>query len=120
MASSALSTVGSAIRSRCGHSALMCPNRLSIQAWSVGVPGRPKCWAIAHSAMNSRVEPEVICGPLSETASSTGGDVNVGIEGKGRGDVLTGFDHLQQSLGLQGVGEHDLDLGRVLLVRHDR
>lgn len=32
----------------------------SIQAWSVGVPGRPKCWAIAHSAGNSRVDPEVI------------------------------------------------------------
>jgi hypothetical protein len=29
------------------------------------VPGRPKCWWIAHSAMNSRVEPEVIWGPLS-------------------------------------------------------
>jgi hypothetical protein len=40
---------------------LMWENRLSIQAWSVGVPGRPKCWAIAHIAMNSRVEPAVIC-----------------------------------------------------------
>jgi hypothetical protein len=37
-----------------------------------GVPGRPKCWWIAHKAMNSRVEPEVICGPLSLRASSTG------------------------------------------------
>jgi hypothetical protein len=27
----------------------------------VGVPGRPKCWWMAHKAMNSRVEPEVIC-----------------------------------------------------------
>jgi hypothetical protein len=34
--------------------------------------GRPKCWAIAHIAMNSRVEPEVICGPLSLTASRIG------------------------------------------------
>lgn len=35
------------------------------------VPGRPKCCAIAHIAINSRVDPEVICGPLSLTASST-------------------------------------------------
>jgi hypothetical protein len=40
----------------------------------VGVPGRPKCWWIAHKAMNSRVDPEVICGPLSLRASSTGRD----------------------------------------------
>ena len=39
-----------------------------------GVPGRPKCWWMAHKAMNSRVEPEVICGPLSLRASSTGRD----------------------------------------------
>jgi hypothetical protein len=31
----------------------------------VVVPGRPKCWWMAHKAMNSLVEPEVICGPLS-------------------------------------------------------
>jgi hypothetical protein len=49
-------------------------NSDSIQAWSVGVPGRPKCWWIAHEAMNSLVDPEVICGPLSLRASSTGRD----------------------------------------------
>jgi hypothetical protein len=49
----------------------MCAKMLSIQAWSVGVPGRPKCCAIAHMAMR-RVEQLVISGPLSETASSTG------------------------------------------------
>src|SRR5947199_2793767 len=38
----------------------------------VGVPGLPKCWAMAHMAMNSRVEPDVICGRLSETASRMG------------------------------------------------
>jgi hypothetical protein len=27
-----------------------------------GVPGRPKCWWMAHRAMNSLVEPEVIWG----------------------------------------------------------
>jgi hypothetical protein len=48
-----------------GHSALTWPNSDSIQAWSVGVPGRPECWWMAPKAMNSRVEPEVICGPLS-------------------------------------------------------
>jgi hypothetical protein len=41
----------------------MWPNSDSIQAWPVGVPGRPKCWWIAHSAMNSRVDPLVTCGP---------------------------------------------------------
>ena len=60
--------------SRCGHSALRWLKRLSIQAWSVGVPGRPKCCAIAHMAMNSRVAPLVICGPLSLTASRIGGN----------------------------------------------
>ncbi len=38
----------------------------------LGVPGRPKCWWIAHRAMNSGWELEVICGPLSLKASSTG------------------------------------------------
>jgi hypothetical protein len=32
-----------------------------------GVPGRPKYWAIAHNTMNSRVDPEVIFGSLSDT-----------------------------------------------------
>ncbi len=49
-------------------------NGLSIQAWSVGVSGRPKCCAIAHIAMSSRVDPEVICGPLSLTATGSDGE----------------------------------------------
>jgi hypothetical protein len=49
---------------------LTWPNSVSIHAWSVGVPGRPKWGAMAHRAMNSWVEPDVICGPLSDTASS--------------------------------------------------
>ena len=60
--------------SRWGHSALTWPNSDSIHAWSVGVPGRPKCWAMAMRAMNSRVEADVIWGPLSETASRIGRD----------------------------------------------
>jgi len=55
-------------------SALTWPNSDSIHAWSVGVPGRPKCWWIAHKAMNSRVDPDVICGPLSLMASRIGRD----------------------------------------------
>ncbi|MGH8899631.1 MAG: hypothetical protein ACRDZ4_22030 [Egibacteraceae bacterium] len=35
--------------------------QVSVQAWSVGVPGRPKRCAIARMAMSSRVDPEVIC-----------------------------------------------------------
>ena len=41
--------------SRWGQSLLMWPKKLSMGAWSVGVPGRPKCWAIEHSAMNALV-----------------------------------------------------------------
>ena len=58
--------------SRCGFSVLTCPNRDSIQAWSVGVCGRPKRWAMWTPAKNSRVEWERIWGPLSETANSNG------------------------------------------------
>ncbi|MGH3966292.1 MAG: hypothetical protein ACRDZO_27280 [Egibacteraceae bacterium] len=47
-----------------GHSPLMCPNSVSIHAWSVEVCGRPKCCAIAHMTMNSRVDPEVSCAPV--------------------------------------------------------
>src|SRR5438093_1816791 len=60
------------MRSSWGHSPLTCPKKLSIGAWSVGVCGRPKCWTIEHHAKNSRVDPEVIWGPLSDTASSSG------------------------------------------------
>ena len=59
-------------------------NRLSIHAWSVGVPGRPKCCAIAHIAMNSRVDPEVICGPLSLTARRMGRRTASSTEGSAR------------------------------------
>ena len=55
--SSARSVAGSSMVSKYGCSSLMCPFRLSIHAWSVGLPGRPKCWAIAHNARNSRVDP---------------------------------------------------------------
>ncbi|WP_459980685.1 hypothetical protein [Nocardioides sp. AN3] len=47
------------------------PKNDSTQAWSFAVEGRPKCWAIRAPAMNTAVAVEVICGPLSETASST-------------------------------------------------
>ncbi len=57
-----------------GHSALTWPNSDPGPGLVGGVPGRPKCWWIAHRAMNSRVEPEVICGPLSLIASRTGRD----------------------------------------------
>ena len=32
--------------------------------------GPPKCCAIAHIAMNSRVDPDVICGPLSDARAT--------------------------------------------------
>ena len=63
---------GSRIASSWGFSALTCPKRLSIQAWSVGVRGRPRRWATASAAKNSRVAFDVIWGPLSEQASRIG------------------------------------------------
>src|SRR6266508_4849478 len=110
LASSARRVAGSRILARCGHSALTWPNSDSIHAWSVGVPGRPKCWWMAHSAMNSLVEPEGICRPLSLKASSTGrGGV---VHGRVDQAVVAGADPRQQPFALQRVGEHDLDLGR--------
>ena len=58
--------------SRCGCSPLRWPKNDSIQAWSLGVAGRPKWVAIRAPARNAFVEREVICGPLSDNASSTG------------------------------------------------
>ena len=88
-------------------------NRLSIQAWSWGVPGRPKCCAIAHIARNSRVEPDVICGPLSLTASSTG---RVGSSTVGSASWrLVRVDALEQALELERVRERELDLQAGLL-----
>src|ERR671914_1179859 len=100
---------------RWGHSALTWPNSDSIQAWSVGVPGRPKCWWMAHKAMNSLVEPEVICGPLSLQGQQhrPGGVVHAGIDQA----VLAGADALQQPLAPQRPGEHPPDLGGGLLRR---
>ena len=57
---------------RWGHSPLMWPKKLSIQAWSVGVRGRPWCWAMATAAMKARVSVEIMGPPLSDTASRIG------------------------------------------------
>lgn len=37
-----------------------------------GVWGQPRCWKTAMSARNSRVSPEVICGPRSDQATRMG------------------------------------------------
>ncbi len=66
------SAAGSSIAASWGDSVFRCERKLSIGAWSVGTPGRPNWVAIACSAMNSRVEPEVIWAPSSETASRIG------------------------------------------------
>ena len=113
VASSARSSFASLMWSRCGHSAFRWLNRLSIQAWSVGVPGRPKCCAIAHIAMNSRVEPLVICGPLSLTASRIGATRR--IDGGAAQPALAGFEEPEQPFELERVGERDLNLRAGLL-----
>lgn len=56
----------------------MWPKKLSMGAWSVGTPGRPKCWEIEHSAMNALVTSAVIGDPLSETASKMGSSASTG------------------------------------------
>src|SRR5512132_3014112 len=108
---------GSRIWLRWGHSALTWPNRDSIQAWSVGVPGRPKCWWMAHKAMNSLVEPEVIWGPLSLSASSTG-RAGSSMVGSTR-PSWRAATRSSSPFGFQRVTEHDLDLGGGLLDRDD-
>ena len=63
-ASSVSSAAGSRISTRCGQSPFRWLKNDSTCAWSVGVPGRPWCWAIAISAMNWRVSIAVISGAV--------------------------------------------------------
>src|SRR5664280_1139896 len=72
-ASSARSVAGSRIASRCGYSALTCPLRLSIQAWSVGpelLTWRVRSWGVglAFDAVPD-------------------GQVGVGVAGSGLGEL---------------------------------
>ena len=60
--------------------------------------------------MNSRVDPEVICGPLSDTASRDRSGLIIGTDVH-PSVVVAGIHGLQQPLGLQGVGEAQFDLG---------
>jgi hypothetical protein len=55
-----------------GCSPLTWENSDSVHAWSLGVAGRPKRWAMAQAAMNALVDFDVIWVPLSLMASSTG------------------------------------------------
>jgi hypothetical protein len=69
--------------------------------------------------MNSRVEPEVICGPLSETASRIGAGLVVGAQ-VDPAVVVTGVDEVEQAFGVEGGGEGQFDLGGGFLDRDDR
>src|SRR5258708_28984606 len=123
--SSASSSPGSRVFSRCGRSPLTWPNRVSIQAWSCGVCGRPNCWAVATPARNSRVVTDFTCGPLSEMASSSGicpsparpctwSFSPLAIAARSASVApLVGL--IQQVLGVQRGEEAGLDLGRGLL-----
>ena len=95
---------------RWGHSPLMWPKKLSIQAWSVGVLGRPWCWAIATAAMKARVSVEIMGPPLSDTASRIGRRGFV----EGQVEALVG-QQVDEALDGGGVVEHDTDLGAGLL-----
>ena len=112
-ASSARSVAGSRIASRCGYSALTCPLRLSIQAWSVGVCGR--------RVLGDRAQGEELPGRAGGHLRAVVGDGEqdrAGLIVDGEVDpavVVAGLDPGQQTLGLQGGGEPQLDLGAGLL-----
>ncbi len=74
-------------------------------AWSVGVRGRPRCWWMAISAMNSRVVVEVICGPRSDQAT------RMGRRGSSGGQLPPPGGGIAQPLSLQRSGEEQLHLG---------
>jgi hypothetical protein len=83
----------------------------------VGVPGRPKCWWMAHKAMNSLVDPEVICRcVVAHGQQDRPGGI---IAGQVDGAVQAGGDLVHQPLGLQGLAEGSLDLDAGLLDRDD-
>jgi hypothetical protein len=105
----------SVMSSRCGHSPLMCPKKLSIQAWSVGVWGRPRCCAMAMSAMNAPGVGGGHRGPVVRDGEQD----RPGRVIDGEVEALVG-QQLKQALGLEGVLEDDLDLGGGLLDRHGR
>ena len=68
--------------------------------------GRPWYCQMAMRAMNSRVLPAVIWGPLSDQASSTGRRGSSTARSRRSGGQL-----VEDPLGLQGLGEQDLNLG---------
>jgi hypothetical protein len=68
---------------------------------------------MAHKAMNSRVEPDVIWGPV--VAHGEQDRPRQVIDGRVDQAVGSPLDELQQTFNGKGVGEHDLDLGGGLL-----
>ena len=97
--------------SRWGQSLLMWPKKLSMGAWSVGVPGRPKCWAIRaqrHERLGCvRGHGRAVVGDRQQDGDLVGVGELAGVEA-----VL---DDADEVLGLEGVEEHHLGLGRGLL-----
>jgi hypothetical protein len=66
------------------------------------MPGPRKCWAIARSALNSRVGLEVSCEPLPEMARRIGRD---GSPTVGRPERRLGADPVEQPFGGQRIVE---------------
>jgi hypothetical protein len=67
--------------------------------------------------MNSRVDPEVICGPLSQDGVQD--RASLVVEGRVDQPIGAALDRLQEPFGGQRVGEDDLDLGGGLLCGDD-
>ena len=112
--SSVLRAAGSRIVSSWGFSALTCPKRLSIQAWSVGVRGR-------RGAGRQRARRRTR-GWLSMSSGGRCLSRPAGSVGRVLFEEFDSFggDELCEALGGQGAVEDDPDLGGGLLDRYQR
>lgn len=83
------------------------PKRVSIQGWSGGVEGHPKCCAIEHRAMNRWMSPARISVPLSGIAQQHRHLlVVVGHDAAGASEPLVQLVG-EQSFSLQAAAEQD-------------
>ena len=113
--------LGSVIFSRWGHSVLTWSNRVSIHAWSVGVPDRPKREAMQHKARNL---PGGACSHLGAVVRHCQQDrlfvALAAVVALADPLGLADLDGGPQALGVAGVGEHAIDLGGGLLDGDER
>jgi hypothetical protein len=96
----------------------MCPFRLSIQAWSVGVPG-------AAEVLGDRAQRQELAGRARGHLGPVVGDREqdrprlVVVGEVDAAVVVAGIDLVQEAFDLECGGERELDLGGGLLDRDD-